>query len=878
MDLSFMNKLNIFLKRSLVAISLGMTVSVSVNAESQLATKIESDLPNDPVVALQSEKVSVTETSSLKAGIARQPVSLKKVYQSHQVTPEGLVVTHSQGQLIINALHELAIEVKALGQYSREFPSFAKDPSVDLGAAVKFIEQDTKLVYSTKRLSVSIDKATLQLTFYKDDELLTQEESGYFEQTTLQGFRFNLDDNEKLMGTGERVVGMDRRGHRLPLYNRAHYGYGTYSEQMNYSIPAVMSSKKYVILYDNPAKGAIDLGKTESDVLQFEATGGRQAYILFAGDSYPDLIHQYVKVTGKQPMPARWALGNHSSRFGYKSQEQVLDTIKRFKDADIPVDSIILDLYWFGKDVKGHMGNLDWDRETFPEPQKMIESLAAQGVKTTLITEPFVLTSSNRYQEAVQKDVLAKNIAGTGVREFEFFFGETGLIDVFSDSAQQWFGDIYKDLAKQGVMGVWGDLGEPEVHPSDMLHQLDKWNLNASGDEIHNAYGHQWAQLAYESQLQARPNERPFIIMRAGFAGSQRYGFIPWTGDVSRSWDGLKPQPELTMQMSLLGLAYTHSDLGGFAGGESFDKEMYIRWLQYGVFQPIYRPHAQDNIAPEPIYHDQETIDILREFIKLRYRLMPYNYTLAYQNHLTGMPLMRPMFFDDEQNSALIDMNDQFMWGDSFLVKPITKPGLKTPTEVYLPKGQWTNLWNDEVLTVTEPAGKVISVLNDLTTIPVFVKGGAIIPSVNDHNNATEYSSEQLRLDVYFDPSRLVNESMMFEDDGKSADSISNQKFEKLTFKTVAASKQGQAVMNLSLKRDIAGAYDGMPEQRNMLLVVHHWPSFPKDIQIDNKPVALMVNQADFDLEPNAAIYDSINKQLIIKTTWQEQASEINIK
>lgn len=819
---------------------------------------------------------------------------LSKNYVSHQITPNGLVVTHTQGSITLNALHELAIEIQAQGQFNRSFPSFAKDPSAKLSAAIKFVEQENELVYSTKRLTVTIDKTTLALSFYKDGTLLTEEESGYFEQATLQGFRFKLDDTEKLLGTGQRVLGMNRRGHRVPLYNRAHYGYGTYSEQMNYSVPAVMSSKKYLILYDNPAKGAIDLGKTDKNILQFEATGGRQSYVFFAGDSYPDLIHQYVKVTGKQPMPARWTLGNHASRFGYRSQEEVLSTINLFKQADIPVDSIILDLYWFGKDVKGHMGNLDWDKSTFPDPQAMIESLDAQGVKTTLITEPFILTSSKRWQEAIDNDILAKNMAGTQVKEFEFYFGETGLIDVFAKPAQNWFSDIYTDIADQGVAGVWGDLGEPEVHPKDMVHWLTDWDMSASSDEVHNAYGHQWAKIAFEAQQQANPDARPFIIMRAGFAGSQRYGFIPWTGDVSRSWDGLKPQPELTMQMSLLGLAYTHSDLGGFAGGDKFDKEMYIRWLQYGVFQPIYRPHAQDNIAPEPVFHDQQTQDIVREFIKLRYRLMPYNYTLAYLNHLTGMPLMRPMFFSNESNIELIDMADQYMWGDSFLVKPITTPSSNSNSEsantegttkagvittsVYLPKGQWTYYWTGQKYIVSDFNGTHVKVNTDLATIPVFVKGGAIIPTVRDHDNATEYSSEHLRLDVYFDPARLVNEHIMYEDDGKSANAIKNNQYETLTFSSVAADQNGQAVMNLTLERNVAGNYHNMPKSRKLLSVIHHWPNRPKDISVDGQPIALMLNQTDFDLEPNAAFYNYKTKQLIIKTNWHQQASKIIIK
>jgi oligosaccharide 4-alpha-D-glucosyltransferase len=178
--------------------------------------------------------------------------------------------------------------------------------------------------------------------------------------------------------------------------------------------------------------------------------------------------------------------------------------------------------------------------------------------------------------------------------------------------------------------------------------------------------------------------------------------------------------------MSLLGMAYTHSDLGGFAGGEKFDQEMYIRWLQYGVFQPVYRPHAQDNIAPEPIFHDQQTKDILREFVKLRYQLLPYNYTLAYQNSTTGMPLMRPMFFEDERNIELIDNASSYFWGDAFLVTPIVNAGVKSVT-VDLPQGVWFDYWSNKKY----QGEQTIELATSLTTLPVLVRAGAFIPMVD---------------------------------------------------------------------------------------------------------------------------------------------------
>lgn len=789
-------------------------------------------------------------------------------YLGHKADKDNLLIYTDSHTIQVEPLSENALEVHYLVDNS--FPSFAITSELPtLSAKPNLTESAYALTYRINDLSVTVNKSALTMSFFYKDRLLTRH---HIEQQAAPEitFKFDLTTKEKLMGAGERVLGMDRRGYKLPLYNRAHYGYTTHSEQMNYSLPAIMSSKKYILLFDNTAKGWLDLGKSQSNSLKFSAVGGRASFIVAAEDSYPKLINEYVNVTGKQPMPARWFLGNHASRFGYKSQQQVLDTIKLYRELDIPVDSIILDLYWFGKDVQGHMGNLTWDPLTFPEPEKMIAELKGMGVKTTLITEPFILKQAKRHNEAAEAKALSLNADGTGVKYYDFYFGHTALVDVFSDSGQQWFSTIYEELAEQGVTGVWGDLGEPEVHPEDMQHQLSSYGVIATADEVHNAYGHQWANLVWDTLKQKQPNTRPFILMRAGFAGSQRFGLIPWTGDVSRSWGGLKPQVELSLQMGLLGLAYTHSDLGGFAG-DIYDKEMYIRWLQYGAFQPIYRPHAQDKVPSEPVYHDKETQDILREYIKLRYSLLPYNYSLAYQNSRTGMPLMRPMFFGDEANAELIEINDQFMWGDSLLVKPVTEAGVSS-VPVVLPKGQWFNYWTGEKY----QGEQIVDFPVDLTKIPVLVKAGAIIPTVDPVNTIDEYSSAQLKLDYYLDKSVTGSKALVYEDDGVSADALANKNYEELSFQFNHDSQQNQ--LKLAFDRQVHNSYQGMPDHRIIRLTIHNVPREATEIELGGRLINIRNTKGGAVETENSAVYDIDSKQLLINFTWLKPKQILTIK
>ena len=783
-------------------------------------------------------------------------------YLAHELTDGSLVVTTDIGVLRITALDDAAFEVHYVEVGVKQLPSFAL-AGTPAAVTTAVSETDQSLAFAVDGLIAVINKAPVRIDYASQGEILVSEEHGYFAHETVRGFRFKLDDGEKILGGGQRVLGMDRRGKRMPLYNKASYGYETEAEQMYYSIPAVMSSDKYMIVFDNTASGWLDIGSTESDVLKFEAVGGRTAYLVIAGDSYPALVENYTDVTGRQPLPPRWAFGNYASRFGYHTEEETRDVVARYKRADIPLDAVILDIYWFGPDIKGHMGKLDWDRKAWPTPEKMISDFAEQGIKTIAITEPFILSTSDRWQDAVDNKVLAKNPLGQP-RRFDFYFGNTGLVDVFDENARQWFWEPYEMLFEQGTAASWGDLGEPEVHPGDSLHWLSDVGIEATGDEIHNAYGHVWAQMVYEKQIEKYPDMRPLILMRSGFAGSQRYAMVPWTGDVSRSWGGLKPQVELSLQMGMFGLAYNHSDLGGFAGGENFDKELYIRWLQYGVFQPVYRPHAQEHIPAEPVFHDRETRDIVRDYIKLRYRLLPYVYTLAYENSTTGMPLMRPLFFEDENNMDLIDVKDAYLWGDAFLVAPVVDAGVAA-VNVDLPAGAWFDFWNDS----RYDGSQSVSIPVTLETIPVLVRAGSFVPMIEDIASTQDYSSENLTLHYYADASVTRSSGKMYDDDGESRLSLESGQHEVLHFE----SEQIGDSLSIGLRRE-GGTYDGMPRQRQLTLVIHNWVDDVAEVRFGHQLVDL---QRRLPKNAGAAHYDAKSKVLTVRLDWDHSATRLDI-
>ena len=785
-------------------------------------------------------------------------------YQSHRQTAQGLILTTDQGEVSIAFYntHSVAVwyQPSAVLQQDSLLIGTAPQP-----VALQLALDEQQLTLQSDALQLVINKSPLSIAFYRDGELLTRDQAGLIQADGQLGFDFSLAEQEKLAGAGQRVLGMDRRGHKLPLYNKAHYGYSTESSQMYFSLAGILSDKNYLLLFDNGASGELDLGHSQADQLRFRAQGGRSSYLLVAADTTPELIQQYLAVSGKPPLPARWTLGNYASRFGYRTEAEARAVVQKFRDLKLPLDAIVIDLYWFGPDIQGHMGNLAWDHQAFPNPEQMLADFAADGVKTILVTEPFILTTSKRWDEAVAAGAIAPGPDGQP-KTFDFYFGNTGLVDVFNPKAADWFWQRYHELLTQGVGGIWGDLGEPEVHPADTYHYLPGIGLQPA-DAVHNAYGHRWAELVHQGYRRDFPAQRPFIMMRAGSLGSQRFGMVPWTGDVDRSWGGLKPQVELALQMGLFGFGWIHSDLGGFAGGEVFDPELYIRWLQYGVFQPVYRPHAQEHIAPEPVFHSQEVINTLRPWLELRYRLLPYNYTLAYQHSQSGIPLMRPLFFLDEQNPALRDEANSYLWGDAFLVAPVTEPGV-TSWPVNLPQGIWFDFFSGERL----EGGQVLQRPVTIDTIPVLVKAGSFIPMTDSLHRTADYQGKALTLHYYADQSVATSQYSMFEDDGVTPDSVAKGQYELLHF--AATTENNRLTLNFSRE---GGEYQGKPASRDLTLVLHNQRGKARKIYLDGRYIPIVAQPQRFARGDNIAWYDKANKQLHIKLPLKAATKQLQL-
>ncbi|QEC40792.1 TIM-barrel domain-containing protein [Pseudobacter ginsenosidimutans] len=685
-------------------------------------------------------------------------------------------------------------------------------------------------------LSVVIQRDKL---YFRQGREVKVKNASYFVQDNNRGFRFMLSDGEKWLGGGGRAIPMDRRGYKINLYNSPSYGYGLGADNLNFSVPILISSNGYALFFDNPSKGYFDIGLTEKSTLEAGFMSGELNFYVVFGRNLDEIMFNYTSLTGRQPLPPRWALGNFVSRFGYRSEVQVKDVVAKMQAAKFPIDGLIFDLFWFGDDIKGTLGNFDWvNTNKWPNPKNMLTQFRQQNIKSVLITEPFFLKGTRNYAEATP--FLATDASGKPFTYQDLYFGEGGLIDIFRKPARDFMWKLYKKQVANGVSGWWSDLGEPEKHPNTIMHNLKDQGVNrpVSADEIHNLYGHQWSAMLYEKYRDDYPDQRLFHLNRAGFAGSQRYSVFPWTGDVARSWSGLKAQWPVMMGMSLSGLPYVHSDAGGFAMAEKADAELYVRWLQFAAFTPVFRPHGTaledydktvKSIPSEPVFWDGAVQFLARQYIRLRYELLPYNYSLAYEQAAKGKPLMRPLYYYNFNDPEAFNATDQYFWGDNLMVAPVMTEAA-TSRKVYLPEGQWYRFSDNQLLEgkqwLDQNAG--------IHYLPLYAKAGSFIPvwQTDSVIRSTEaYDSKNLSL-IYY-PSATSSSYTWYDDDGVEPRTLERAEYELITF---TGSTRG-SMISIELKTNNPAAYK-RKQMRSFTILVPG--AVIKEVMVNGKPAKVV--------------------------------------
>ena len=588
---------------------------------------------------------------------------------------------------------------------------------------------------------------------------------------------------ESFYGAGERGYSFNLAGDTLINYNAQNYGYQMGEErtkQMGITVPIVISSKGYGIFFDDFCKSSLYLGEQG---IEYVSTSPQPLsyYVIDGNGKAENVVKNFTWLVGRQELPPLWTLGYITSKYGYHDQresEGVVDTLKR---EGYPLDGIVFDLYWYGKEED--MGRLEWDKDQWPDHRKMLRDFKEKGVNVVTISQPYVLTNGraiDNYRLLDPQGLFCKTDGTDTTHTVTIWVGQGGMFDVSNPATRQWLRGHYKSLTEEGVTGWWGDLGEPEKHPLEIRH----WN-GLTAEQYHNYYGNEWSRIIYDLFKEDYPDRRPMIMMRAGTAGLQRYSVFPWSTDVSRSWGGFQPQVTIMLNAGLSGLGYMSHDVGGFAVDPENrrDGELYIRWLQLGLFSPMLRTHSTYQAEP---YNYKEFGDLTLNIIKERYAWLPYNYTLAYENARYGLPMVRPLgFYEDDMNIARYDnIWDQYLWGHDVMVAPVMQQGAVS-RDITFPEGTWVDINHPERryeghTTVNYPA--------PVEVLPLFARAGAFIPQANyEMSNVGDYNPD--RLDIIYYTCDHPSTFTLFDDDLRSTGTLARDNHREIQF---TATPQGK--------------------------------------------------------------------------------------
>ncbi len=583
-----------------------------------------------------------------------------------------------------------------------------------------------------------------------------------------RGVRRRIATGEHFYGFGEKTGPLDKRGRSMVMWNTDPYdpafeGYRPDQDPLYQSIPFFVGLRcgvAYGLLVDDTHRLTFDMGASDPNAYRITSEGGSVEQYLIAGPRFPDVLRRYTWLTGRMPLPPRWALGYHQSRWGYSPDEEVREVCRQLRARDIPCDAIWLDIQ--------HMDgfrSFTWDPATFPEPRKLLAELGEQGFKTVLIADPGLKADPkwDIYAEAARGGHLLSRRGAPYLGRV--WPGEAAWPDFTSPGARAFWGRLVARAAADGARGVWVDMNEPSNMAEGSQATVPD-DLPAHGDgvpttmaEAHNVYGLLMARATFEGLRAAAPDRRPFVLTRAGAAGIQRFAAV-WTGDAPSRWDILSQTPAMLANLGLSGVALSGSDVGGYSGRAT--PEMYARWMQLGALSPFFRTHCmRDGERQEPWRFGPEVEAICREAIRARYALLPYLYSLVAEAAASGAPPLRPLVWEFQDDPATHALDDQLMLGPWLLAAPVLSAGARS-REVYLPAGRWIDLATGAV----EDGGRRIAAPAPLDVCPTWLREGAIVPRFEPLSFSDQRPPEHLELDCF--PGAAETAFTLYEDDGES--------------------------------------------------------------------------------------------------------------
>lgn len=569
-----------------------------------------------------------------------------------------------------------------------------------------------------------------------------------------------MEGDESFYGLGDKTGFLNKKNYDYEMWNSDIPLAHTDAHKALYkSIPFFLTLRKectYGIFFDNTYHSYFDMAKEKKDYYFFGADEGNLDYYFIGGEHMPQVITNYTWLTGRTPLPQLFALGYHQSRWGYESAAEVRAVAKKYRDLEIPIDTIHLDI-----DYMDGFRVFTWNEKDFEQPGQLIADLKKDGYKIVTIIDPGVKLEKGYaiYDEGLANDYFVKTPKGeTYVNAV--WPGDAVYPDFGNPKVRAWWAEKQKYLLDLGVRGVWNDMNEPASFrgelPLDVVFTDE--NQPSTHAAIHNVYGHLMAKATYEG-LKKQDGRRPFVITRACYSGSQKYT-TAWTGDNQSLWEHLQMAIPQMCNMGLSGLAFIGTDVGGF--GADTTPELLSRWVQVGCFSPLFRNHSsKGSIRQEPWLFGEETLAINKKYIELRYQLLPYLYDLFWQCEKTGLAPIRPLVLHYEQEEETKNQNGEFLFGEQMLVAPVVEQGA-THKMVYLPKGIWFDYWTGEKI----DGGNYLIRKAPLDVCPIYIKSGSIIPNYKPMHYVGEQELDTLILDIYPGTGKYIH----YQDNGENFD------------------------------------------------------------------------------------------------------------
>jgi len=749
--------------------------------------------------------------------------TLGKVHEIER-RPRGAVLQAEQGSVEIYFLSPDIVRVRMRRDNDFLPPfSYAVEKVDWPSTLVTYEEEMAVFTIRTEHLVCRVHRTPCRLIFETaEGQVISEDADGLAWREHEVQWNRRLPEQEWSYGLGQRASSLNLRGKRLALWNADPRPYSRGTDPVYCSIPfylGVRADLAYGIFWDNPARGYVDVGAGKSNEMTFFAEDGELRFYLMAGSTAQTVLALYTELTGRMPLPPMWALGFHQSRSSYKSDAVFRSLANEFRQRRLPCDALYFDIEYMDD-----YQCFTWDRKNFALLPGLLSDLERQGFKSVTILNPGigVKTGDPVYEEGVQEDVFLKYPDGTWVAG-PVWPSQCYFPDFTCARVRAWWADRINTLVQAGFAGIWTDMNEPALmttKPGETLPDYVRHDWDGLGQTHvqggHNVYGMLMARATREGLIKYRPDKRPFVITRAGYAGMQRYA-SSWTGDNVSSWDHLRLSISMVLNMGLSGAPFTGPDIGGFWGEP--DGELYTRWMQLGSMLPFFRVHSMQWSPPqEPWAFGERYEHIIRHYLELRYQLLPYIYSTFAQCAQEGLPIIRPVFMIEPDNPDARTIDDEFLLGDSILVAPVLEPKA-TQRQVYLPRGVWYEYDTGRLI----DGAQEVTIAAPLERMPIYIRAGRVIPMWPVMQYVGERRLEESRLRVYAGS----GESSVYEDAGEG---MAYQRGEyRWSYFTCKFLSTGQ----FAIEWRRAGKYE--PPYPQMRVEVVGIPSEPESVEMDGQ-------------------------------------------